>query len=169
MVTSIADFESQWRHESELTRRVFAELTDECLAHPVTPGCRTLGRLAWHITTTIPHIMAGVGLPAADLREDTPLPVRLSAADIRRTYDEVSAALLREVSTSWTDEMLETEDSPFGKPWKKGFTLMELIHHEIHHRGQMTVLMREAGLRVPSIYGPAREDWAAMGLPEPAV
>jgi hypothetical protein len=25
--------------------------------------------------------------------------------------------------------------------------------------------MRQAGLKVPGIYGPAREDWASMGMP----
>jgi uncharacterized damage-inducible protein DinB len=43
--------------------------------------------------------------------------------------------------------------------------LQALISHEIHHRGQMTVLMRQAGLKVPGIYGPAREEWAAYGMP----
>jgi hypothetical protein len=27
------------------------------------------------------------------------------------------------------------------------------------------VLMRQAGLSVPGVYGPAREEWAAMGMP----
>jgi uncharacterized damage-inducible protein DinB len=29
----------------------------------------------------------------------------------------------------------------------------------------MTVLMRQAGLVVPGVYGPAREEWAAMNMP----
>jgi uncharacterized damage-inducible protein DinB len=57
----------------------------------------------------------------------------------------------------------------FGKTWRRGFTLTILVHHEIHHRGQMTVLMRQAGLRPPAIYGPVREDWATTGVPEPVV
>jgi uncharacterized damage-inducible protein DinB len=52
----------------------------------------------------------------------------------------------------------------YGQRWKRGFTLTALVEHQIHHRGQMTVLMRQAGLRVPGIYGPAREDWASMGM-----
>jgi len=43
--------------------------------------------------------------------------------------------------------------------------LVSLITHQAHHRGQMTVLMRQAGLKVPGVYGPAREEWAAMGMP----
>ena len=37
--------------------------------------------------------------------------------------------------------------------------LMTLINHQNHHRGQMTVLMRQAGLTVPGVYGPAKEEW----------
>jgi hypothetical protein len=29
----------------------------------------------------------------------------------------------------------------------------------------MTVLMRQAGLKVPGFYGPAQEEWSAMGMP----
>jgi uncharacterized damage-inducible protein DinB len=28
----------------------------------------------------------------------------------------------------------------------------------------MTVLMRQAGLRVPGVYGPAEEEWGEMGM-----
>ncbi|MBE0644676.1 MAG: hypothetical protein IH600_11400 [Bacteroidetes bacterium] len=30
---------------------------------------------------------------------------------------------------------------------------------------QLTVLMRQAGLLVPGIYGPSREEWSTYGLP----
>jgi uncharacterized damage-inducible protein DinB len=36
--------------------------------------------------------------------------------------------------------------------------------HQCHHRGQMTVLMRQAGQKVPGIYGPAKEEWSSMGM-----
>jgi hypothetical protein len=29
--------------------------------------------------------------------------------------------------------------------------------------------MRQAGLRVPGVYGPALEEWSAYGMPPPAV
>jgi uncharacterized damage-inducible protein DinB len=53
----------------------------------------------------------------------------------------------------------------YGMTWTKGTVLVSLITHQAHHRGQMTVLMRQAGLKVPGVYGPAREEWAAMGMP----
>ncbi len=33
----------------------------------------------------------------------------------------------------------------------------------------MTVLMRQAGLAMPSIYGPTKEGWVAYGMEAPAV
>jgi uncharacterized damage-inducible protein DinB len=31
----------------------------------------------------------------------------------------------------------------------------------------MTVLMRQAGLKVPGIYGPSREEWVKIGMTAP--
>gem|GEM_PF-5815448 len=58
-----------------------------------------------------------------------------------------------------------SEDNMYGEVWKKGQTLIYLLLHQTHHRGQMTVLMRQAGLKVSGIYGPAKEEWEAMGMP----
>ncbi len=57
----------------------------------------------------------------------------------------------------------------YGERWKNGFTLEVLLRHEIHHRGRMTVLMRQAGLKVPGVYGPAMEEWEAFGAQPPEV
>ncbi|HUP13723.1 MAG TPA: DinB family protein, partial [Niastella sp.] len=63
----------------------------------------------------------------------------------------------------WDDGMLEEENNLYGDPWKKGFSLWVLLIHQTHHRGQMTVLMRMTGLKVPGIYGPSKEEWEAWG------
>ncbi len=42
-----------------------------------------------------------------------------------------------------------------------------LIGPETHHLGQMTELMRQAGLKVPGVYGPSKEEWTAYGMPVP--
>ncbi|HBP64402.1 MAG TPA: hypothetical protein DD730_09030 [Desulfosporosinus sp.] len=57
----------------------------------------------------------------------------------------------------------------YGETWTNGHTLRALIDHQIHHRGQITVLMRQAGLKVPGIYGPSREDWRQMGMKPPRI
>jgi len=54
-----------------------------------------------------------------------------------------------------------------GQTIPNGSLLLFLLQHQSHHRGQMTVLMRQAGLPVPGIYGPAKEEWAQFGLQAP--
>ena len=73
--------------------------------------------------------------------------------------------MAKAVRAGWTDADLPGEIDMYGEKWPRGQTLQALIAHEAHHRGQMTVLMRQAGLAVPGVYGPAREEWAAYGMP----
>jgi uncharacterized damage-inducible protein DinB len=37
-----------------------------------------------------------------------------------------------------------------------------IISHGIHHRGQLTLMCRLAGGQAPGLYGPNREEMAAM-------
>ena len=37
-----------------------------------------------------------------------------------------------------------------------------LLHHMIHHRGQLVLMCRQAGGKPPGIYGPNREEMIAM-------
>jgi len=126
-----------------------------------------LARMAWHTLTSITEMMEQCGLEIKGFTEKDPIPE--SAAEIKKAYSSAAHALLDQISTKWTDETLQKEDNLYGETWKRGFTLLILLKHEIHHRGQMTVLMRQAGLVVPSIYGPAKEGWAAYDMPVPEV
>ena len=78
-------------------------------------------------------------------------------------------SLAEQIRSRWDDASLAVTDDMYGETWPRGLTLSILIHHQAHHRGQMTVLMRQAGLKVPGVYGPAREEWAAYGAPPPAI
>ncbi len=57
----------------------------------------------------------------------------------------------------------------YGEKWTRGVTLQVLVNHQIHHRAQMTVVMRLLGLGVPGVYGPAKEEWSSYGMQPPAV
>jgi uncharacterized damage-inducible protein DinB len=167
MYSRIQDFQATWKAEMEATLKLMRVLTNESLAQPVAPLERNLGRVAWHITTTIPEMMVMTGLQFSELDPHAPVPT--SAPAIAEAYAQVATTLLEKVCAEWTDATLSLTDKMYGELWMRGFTLAVLIHHQIHHRGQMTVLMRQAGLKVPGIYGPAREEWSTYGMPEPAV
>ena len=167
MYHMIVDFVADWAQESAVTAKLMDALTDSSLAQRVTKGDRSLGWTAWHIVTTLAEMPARTGLELKSLAGHTPQPA--SAAGIAAAYRAAAAELGELVRSSWTDQTLKVEDDMYGMPWARGVTLQVLLRHEIHHRGQMTVLMRQAGLRVPGVYGPAREEWLAMGAPIPAV
>ena len=93
---------------------------------------------------------------------DAPAPS--SAADIAAAYSASSASLVQEIKDKWTDETLTETDDMYGEIWPRGITLAVLINHQAHHRGQVTVLMRQAGLSVPGVYGPSKEEWVAYGM-----
>ncbi len=167
MIASIAEFDQMWTMESNHTRKLLAELTDRSLSQAVGKDYRTLGRLAWHITTSIPEMMNRTGIQIGRPAEDDPVPPTAEA--IRAGYEEAARALVPEMRAKWTDASLAVEDEMYGRKWPRALTLAILIAHQTHHRGQMTVLMRQAGLTVPGIYGPARQEWAAMGMAPPEI
>ncbi len=167
MYTSIELFLADWKRESANTARMMGALTDASLAREVADGYRTLARIAWHVVTVLPKMTIRTGLRMSSVSETAPVPA--AAADIASAYERAAKELAELVESQWTDETLKAEDDVFGQKRARGDTLAVLIRHEIHHRGQMAVLLRQAGLAVPGIYGPAREDWTQWGAVPPEV
>jgi uncharacterized damage-inducible protein DinB len=166
MFRRVADFGKTWEQETESTLKVLGALTDASLGLAVTPADRTLGRLAWHLATTLAEMMERTGLSIGGPAHDAPPPS--SAGTIVAAYETAAKAVAKGVA-GWSDATLEVEDAMYGQRWPRGVTLQALVAHQAHHRGQMTVLMRQAGLRVPGVYGPSREEWTAFGMQPPAV
>jgi len=166
MITSLEAFKKGWAYESEATEKVLAALTDASLGQKVAENHWDLGSIAWHITATIADMMnhAGLAVQGPTYEEKPPA----SAAEILEKYRAASASMQKEVFDKWTDASLPEEINMYGANWSRGMTLGCLMAHQTHHRGQMTILMRQAGLNVPGIYGPSKEEWAAMGMEAPA-
>ncbi|NWF88713.1 MAG: DinB family protein [Ignavibacteriaceae bacterium] len=163
MYYKLSDFISDWTYESESTIKVFSNLTDESLSKKVHEKVRTAGKLAWHITTSISEMMNRTGLKIESVKEDSPIPAKVS--ELVDAYKSVSQALITQVKANWDDAVLMKEDDMYGEMWAKGKTLGILITHQTHHRAQLTVVMRLLELKVPGIYGPSSEEWAAYGMP----
>lgn len=163
MYNSINDFANDWKYESESTLKIFSALQDSMLTTKVHERVRTAGILAWHITHTLKEMMERSGL-VIDLKHQESYNGE-TVAELVASYKQASESLLTQITSHWTDTTLQQEDNMYGEMWKRGITLSVLIHHQIHHRGQLEVIMRICGLRVPGIYGPANEEWAAMGMP----
>jgi uncharacterized damage-inducible protein DinB len=168
MFRSIQGFIQAWEFEGSSTQKMLDVLTDESLKQAVKPNDRSLGGLAWHIVTALQSILVQTGLSFNGPSPDTPLPA--SAKEIASAYRKASHSLVEAIQTQWTDESLTKTCKMFGQfDWPIGLALTILINHQIHHRGQMTILMRQADLIVPGVYGPAKEEWSQLGMEAPKV
>ncbi len=162
MFRTIEDFLTDWEQESTSTLKIFTALTDDSLTQKVHKEGRTLSRLAWHITETIGEMLKHAGLEISDEIKKGTQPAQVSK--FVEAYEQSSRAAVDVVKKQWTNAMLPEEIPMYGQQWRRGDVLSSLIRHQTHHRAQMTVLMRQAGLKVPGLYGPAKEEWSAYGM-----
>lgn len=160
MYGTAKEFVDDWTRESGISLKVERALTDPSLSWKTDPEGRTLGQLAWHMV-----IMIGMTGSAVGLEVDAPprgAEPPASAAGIADAYEKAARAMGEQAAKRLKDEQLGAEISLFGRTMSRATALQSLVRHQIHHRGQMTVLVRQAGLIVPGVYGPSREESAAI-------
>src|SRR6476620_11328682 len=118
MFRKIEDFKKQWAYEAKATEDFIRSLTTESLEQRIDAGGRTLGRVAWHITGSVPEMMNRTGLNVQGASDSEPMPPHpgmIADEDAR-----LSASVMNEVTSKWTDDMLTQEDEMYGQTWKKG-------------------------------------------------
>jgi uncharacterized damage-inducible protein DinB len=162
MYRRLSDFIDDWKYESEATIKVLSNISDESLTVKFNREIRTPGRLAWHIVTSVEEMAHRTGLTFETVNDNSPVPSTVK--EIVDEYKRTSENVIREIEDKWNDETLMQEDNMYGQMWTRAKTLKVLITHQIHHRAQLTIVMRMAGLKVPGVYGPAKEEWAKMGM-----
>jgi uncharacterized damage-inducible protein DinB len=165
MYHTIQDFLNDWKYENEATLKMFKNLTDAALKQKVTSDGRSLGILAWHIVITLGEMGEKADLKVIAPPEHSSAP--MNASDIVAAYEKAGVSVASEVKEKWNDAMLLELIDMYGEKWTRAATLGSLVKHQIHHRAQMTVLMRQTGLKVPGVYGPSREEWSQFGMPAP--
>jgi len=160
MYSTIAEFVEDWTRESAISLKVQRVLTDPSLQQKTDPEGRTLGSLAWHMVIMIGLTGSSVGLEVDAPPRGTDAPA--SAALIADAYEKAARSMSEQASARLKDAQLPSEISYFGRTLPMARVLDSLIRHQIHHRAQMTVLLRQAGLVPPGVYGPSLEESAAM-------
>lgn len=154
MYRKIEDFLEDWTASSDGTLKVIKAITNDKMNQAIVEGHNTLGWLAWHLVgvgAAFGHL-AELQVPGPGRSQEMPTDI----AEIVDAYEQLSEAFKKEVAKLTDADLLE-EVSGFGGPILRGKLLSKLIEHQTHHRGQMTVLLRQAGLTVPGVMGPTRE------------
>ncbi|MET4559810.1 putative damage-inducible protein DinB [Lysinibacillus parviboronicapiens] len=154
MYRQVDDFLTEWSNASIGTIQVLKAVTDEKLEQSIVEGHSTLGWLGWHLAGAIGYFSYLAGLQVPMLRQEDPVPT--TAAEIVAVYEKAANSVKEEVAKLSNEDLLE-EVKGFDGPIARGALLRTLLNHQTHHRGQMTVLLRQAGLQVPGVMGPTKE------------
>lgn len=170
MFRRVEDFRDIWKEEVAKTTALLGAIPDQALGQAVAPEHRDLRRMAWHIVESAVEMpfQVGLRLPGFELKDGHLGAPPADLGHIVAAYAR-AAESLQDMIGAWNNAELGRSFNCYGETWSGGFLLWVLVAHQIHHRGQMTVLMRQAGLPLPDIYGPTREGWKAYGMDAPAV
>jgi uncharacterized damage-inducible protein DinB len=155
-------FLAAWEHEAKNTERLLAALPPTQYDFRPDSKGRSLGELAWHLAEIDGYISRGVVTGMFDFEAKIPgLERPRVIAELAPGYKKVHDAAVASVK-KLKPEDLNKETSFMGRPMRNGTILMGvLLHHAIHHRGQLVLMTRLAGGTPPGLYGPTREEMAA--------
>ena len=156
-------FLGTWEHEAKSTDRLLSALPATQYDFRPDPKGRSLGELAWHLAEIDAYMSRGVAAGKFNFEEKVPgLERPKSVVELAPGYKRVHAAAVTTVKALKPEQLEKTTDF-MGRPMRNGDILWNvLLHHAIHHRGQLVLLTRLAGGVPPGMYGPTREEMAAM-------
>ena len=157
----IADFKS----EASNTSKVLAAVPADRFDWKPHVKSMTLGQLASHVAEN--PMWAGSMMTAEldflEMEKDYKPFAASSTEELVSTFEK-NAAMLEQTLEGQSDEHMTGD-------WtmRKGDQVMmtqprdaairsTIIHHAIHHRGQLTVYLRLLDVRVPGTYGPTADD-----------
>lgn len=156
-------FRAVWNMESQLTSKLLEALPTDQYDFRPDPGNRSIGEMAWHLAEIEGYISYGISKGAVTFKEappnlKRPHEVKALAPGYGRVHEEAVARLANLTEAQLDGELQFADRRMPLRDILWGATLMHLVHH----RGQLSLMCRLAGGTPPGIYGPNREDMAAM-------
>jgi uncharacterized damage-inducible protein DinB len=150
--------------EAVTTRRVLERVPDNQLGWRPHPKARTLGELALHVAIVPGGVAQLVASPspaqAPQFRQD---PSPASTTELMPALDQ-SIATAKQVLGGMDDGALTATwrltngERELFATTRAAMLRSVMLNHWYHHRGQLTVYLRELGVPIPSIYGPSADE-----------
>lgn len=156
-------FLTTWEREAESTLKLLRALPPTKYDFRPDPGGRSLGELAWHLAEGDAYMSFGIetggfSMSAKPPHIERPRAVEALAPGFERVHQE-AVARIRKLKPEDLDRSIQF----FGGPMPiRDILWGMIIFHSIHHRGQLSLMCRLAGGEAPGLYGPNREESAAM-------
>ena len=162
-INELESFLETWDREAENTLKLLRVLPPSQYDFRPDAGGRSLGELAWHLAEGDAYISYGIERGQFTLDAKPPNIARPRTVDgLAPGYDRIhreAAARIRQLAPADLDRSL-----PFftGPRSVRSLLWDGIVAHGIHHRGQLTLMCRLAGGSAPGLYGPNREETAAL-------
>lgn len=148
--------------EAQTTRRVLERVPGDQLGFKPHEKSWTLGQLALHVAS-LPGAIADLsarspaqapGFNQGSCKSAAEL-VPVFEASLVRARQVLGGASDAELMSDW---VLMNGDQEIWRVPRVGLLRSLMLNHQYHHRGQLTVYLRELNVPVPSIYGPSADE-----------
>ena len=153
----------EFEQEAQTTRRVLERVPDNQLAWRPHEKARTLGELALHVAMVPGGVAELVASPSPAQAPQFADPTPKRASELIPALDH-SIAKVKEVLGGMDDaallatwRLMQGDRELLALP-RVAMLRSVMLNHWYHHRGQLTVYLRELGVSIPSIYGPSADE-----------
>jgi len=150
--------------ETVTTRRMLERVPNDRLAWRPHEKARTLGQLAIHVAS-VPGAVAQLAMTPspAQAPDFADPPVPQNALDLVPALDQSIAHVKKllggvdDPSLTSTWRLMRGDRELVALP-RIAFLRSIMLNHWYHHRGQLSVYLRELNVPLPSIYGPSADE-----------
>jgi uncharacterized damage-inducible protein DinB len=156
-------FLASWDREAANTMKVLEALPPAQYDFRPDPSGRSLGELAWHLAEGDAYISYGVERGQFTMDSKPPNIERPRAVDaLAPGYARIHREAVARIAKLTPADLDRTIPFFAGPMTIREILSSAILAHGVHHRGQLTLMCRLAGGQAPGLYGPNREEMAAM-------
>lgn len=166
-IRSVEPFLDYYEGIRERTRRVVARIPDERMEWRHAPGRFSFGDLVRHLAALERYMFAEnvAGRPSTYPGHGPELAAGPEA--VRRYFEERHAEAM-EIFRSLSDADLERRcTTPAGASLPVWKWLRAMVEHEVHHRGQLYLMLGMIGVPTPPVFGLTSEEVLERSVPLP--
>jgi uncharacterized damage-inducible protein DinB len=152
----------EFEQEAATTRRVLERIPSDQLGWKPHPKARSLGELAVHVATSQKNVTEALQKDTFEMaRHEQAVPG--TAEGIVAMFDDCTSSAKAMLGGMSDADLMSTWSltaggvPKFTAP-KAGVVRMIVLNHIYHHRGQLSVYLRQLGVSLPSIYGPSADE-----------
>ena len=154
----------EFDREMATTRKMLERFPEDKVEWRPHETCMTMGRLAGHVAELAAWTVPTIAQDKLEMDPNNYTPAVIkSRLEALKQFDETVKTARAAIAGA--------SDETFMQPWtfvadgKTVFTMPKIavlrsfvMNHLIHHRGQLAAFYRIAGVPVPSLYGPSKDE-----------